>query len=545
MSVSPTNTEGSHNSNWRASVQQSYRNTEVREISRILAALEPGASAASKLRLAMQFEDAVYKSATSLADYRKRLTKRLKKLQKNYQPTAATPPSGSTDSSTNQQQVLNELRQTYGESLLYILKHASKAIEEMRIKHGDDKANQLQQHTNGVKMWAADLGLLVDDDDKKPAMTAERLERLKTHLQRRTENIRQHVVKFAQADEFMAETLNKLQEEFQQKPRASKILAECTRRRYDHIMTRSHNNNDREKNKLDPQKLLSDSLAAMHAPVPVVRDDSQQALQQLNRMRAASSVLLAYMAVPDKATVPKQALMQAHRQVTKEGLGIVQQVMQKHRESIQEPAVTLEDAWMKPLVLPDDEVDKTTDSPSPSKKRPRLSTAVRSRVLLTARRKTPSNLLPALKRKRARLVRAGNNGSHLLLKFGEAFVMTIYLVPLLVTIRAASNEKDADDQEDTPHNDCATWTPLHHGLTDRDLTLWGATGKYETLGYLVQERLRDASAHATAVLRKCFVKAALATTDFETEILEATSLLEFLQLARTTYMPDWQDDDAV
>jgi hypothetical protein len=42
---------------WRASVQQSYRNNEVREISKVLASLEPGASASSKLRLAMQFED--------------------------------------------------------------------------------------------------------------------------------------------------------------------------------------------------------------------------------------------------------------------------------------------------------------------------------------------------------------------------------------------------------------------------------------------------------------------------------------------------------
>src|SRR5210317_1876356 len=89
---------------WRDSVQQSYGNTEVREIAKVLAALEPGAAASSKLRLAMQFEDVIFKAATDLGDYRKKLTKRLKKLQKNYVPTQAP-------ASSNKESTLLQLRQ--------------------------------------------------------------------------------------------------------------------------------------------------------------------------------------------------------------------------------------------------------------------------------------------------------------------------------------------------------------------------------------------------------------------------------------------------
>ena len=49
--------------------------------------------------------------------------------------------------------------------------------------------------------------------------------------------------------------------------------------------------------------------------------------------------------------------------------------------------------------------------------------------------------------------------------------------------------------------------------------------------------------HATHILRQCFrnhVKDK--TNEFEVEILEASALLEFISLARTTYMPNWQDD---
>jgi hypothetical protein len=71
--------------------------SEVREISNVLAALEGSASVtpASTLMLAMRFEDQIFKSAKDLADYRKKISKRLKKLQKttrNRSPKAHNRP---------------------------------------------------------------------------------------------------------------------------------------------------------------------------------------------------------------------------------------------------------------------------------------------------------------------------------------------------------------------------------------------------------------------------------------------------------------------
>ena len=553
MSTSPVPPGADTSGEWRASVQQSYRNTEVREISRVLAALEPGATAGSKLRLAMQFEDAVFKSASSLADYHKKLTRRLKKLQKNYRPPAPQErTSQGAVNTSNKDAVLKELRQTYGETLLYILKHADTAVEEMRKRHGEEKARQLKQHTDGVKMWVEDLGL-GEGQKVNLRMSTEQLEKLKGHLEKRTENIRSHVVKLADPDQFMAEMLAKREQEFtESSTRPSRILAECSRRRYEHLYQQIHKDKP-----VQPEQLLAESLKSsqLSVPVPTNRTNSQQsdekaALVHLQKMRAASTVLLAYMLLPDKTAIAKNKVVSKAHAVASEGIEFTTKVMKIHRENTKEPKVSLEDAWMKPIVLNNgNDVTSDTgnvDDGSPRKRqRTNNRPVVRSRLLLTPNRKTPSNLLPALKRKRAQLVRPppSGKGSHLILEFGDAFVMTIYFVPLVVTLRAMDKSDTKKKASDT--TECASWTPLHHGLTERtDLTVWGATGDYNTLGRAVEERLRDASVHATAVLRQCFSGAAKATAEFEVEILEATALLEFLQAARTTFIPDWQDDDS-
>jgi hypothetical protein len=149
------------------------------------------------------------------------------------------------------------------------------------------------------------------------------------------------------------------------------------------------------------------------------------------------------------------------------------------------------------------------------------------------------------------------------LEFGTAFTMTVYLVPLLVTFRAQKRSQ-TDPRPTTSDVDgygegCATMKPLCYGFEDENyqgsgdggrgsgsLQVWGVRGPVEKLGRVVEERLRDAGAHATAVLRGCFAASRsmdAASSDFEVEVLEATALLEFLQAARTTYEPDWQDDD--
>jgi hypothetical protein len=259
-------------------------------------------------------------------------------------------------------------------------------------------------------------------------------------------------------------------------------------------------------------------------------------------------------------------------------VALVQDVMSEHRQQQsqqQNVTVHLQDAWLKPIVVPTkaaaataEDLDEATTAvaadAAPAPKRQRTSplpVVLRTRVLLTAGRKTPSNLVQALQSKGVKLVRPppSGAGSYVQLCFEQAFVMTIYFVPLLVTLRAyrvqPKDENDNNEEEDDYQHQwkCGSWTPLHYGLPDREeLTVGGTVkGTYETVGLAVEERLRDASAHATQALRTCFANnlgtnaaSSGATGDFEVELLEASALLEFVQLARDTYMPHWKDETA-
>lgn len=551
---------------WRVSVPQSARNAEVREISRVLACLEPGSSAAAKLRLAMQFEDTVFKSSNSAEDYRKKLNKRLKKLQKNYKPEASAT-SGDTSASkslTSDQKVarLNELKSLYGETLGYILKNASKAIEEMRAKQGDDKAKQLQQHTDGVKVWAADLGI-GDGKTMNHKMSSEQLEKLGGHLERRLENIRSHVVKLADPRKFMAETLSRRQSDFASQAEASKQLSSLTKRCYDQLSQYDASSLIRDADQQQIMKVLVDGWESTNTPVPFpssrnssVENDRRAALVHLEKMRAASDALLAYLALPDKQELSVKNIQLSNTYTTiSEGIEICSRVAKEHRKRTAQPYVTLEDAWRTRLVWRGDSDDGSTERIPPPKKR-RFQT--RSRVLFTPHRKVPPNLLPAFRRKQARLETNGLQHSLVLDFRGTgrkddkddikvAFTMTIYFVPLLVTLRAATNESDARV------NRTGYWTPVQHGLPGQEvLSVWGANTSrqndhhHQLLAPVVEARLEEASQHATAVLRQCFAqtraKSKQNASEFEIEILEATTLLEFLQLARTSFQPEWEDD---
>ena len=272
---SPTPKEQSdEGKEWRASIQQSARNAEVREIARVLASLEPGASTASKLRLAMQFEDTVFKQATSFADYRKKLTKRLKKVQKSYKPTQQ-------DATSTKKRPFRNFGKRTENPCDTFSNIRPKLYKLMRTKHGDEKAEQLKQHLDGVKLWAADLGL-TDKTQLNLTMSDEHLEKLKGHLERRLENIRSHVSKLADPDRFLLETLEKTEKDFKDKP--AKALAIDTRQRYEQL----------HKKEMDPQALLKESMerAQKNVPLPTrnQRNDERAALIHLDKMRAASTL---------------------------------------------------------------------------------------------------------------------------------------------------------------------------------------------------------------------------------------------------------------
>mmetsp|Transcript_14175 Transcript_14175/g.20943 ORF Transcript_14175/g.20943 Transcript_14175/m.20943 type:complete len:516 (-) Transcript_14175:140-1687(-) len=508
-SNTPTPDTQPPNDDWRSSVPQSHRSAEVRQIAKVLASLEPGATAGSKLMLAMRFEDQIFSAAISLADYRKKLTKRLKRLQKNYKPT---PVRKDVD---DDEQIILSLRRKYGDALTFISEHASKAVIAMREKSGSERAKHLEQHTENARSWAFQLGLGPGSDPKKiPKIEKAELDRVKKHLEQRVENIRSHVVKLTKPDLFLEERLVDLEQSF--KPKPSCLLASSITKRFDSLGWKEFEN-------LPEALRHSFEKAFQHIPPPSrdPRSKNKTALAYLEAMRASSQAYLAYMATvnKDSADIPKNALSKSHSVVC-EGLTFLEEeILSTASKSNIALKVTLEDAWTKIMETPvQDDADDTltiqADSDSHSSTAKRLTpTVIKSRVLLTTGRICPKNLLPALERKGAKLVHPSGGGAFLLLDF-DAFLLTVYLVPLVVTIRP----KD----------------------TTGPVSVWGAEGTWETLGHIVQDRLDHAAAHVTQILRTFFAKIR-ARSDFEVEIAEGTALLAFLQLARTTYMPGWQD----
>jgi KIX domain len=617
----------SSSSDWRASVAQSYRNAEVRDIAGILASFEPGAKESSKLMLAMRFEDAIFKAAGSLADYRKLIAKRLKKVQKSYAKKEATPHDSAAAATNATEELMKTLRTNYGEALRYIVKHAEAAVQDVEAKSGTDRSHQLKQHTDSAVSWAKQLGIYDGGPEALPLSASEaaaqsseaQLKMLQQHLERRVDNIRLYVVKHVDPDLFLVETVEKKDREL--KERANRLLSMCLVKLVGRLQDKGSSGagsnttatttttsgtplddgteTPTTSRTFDAHKALQEALEKAQASIPpptrrnnsstnrssyVKNHDVSAALIHSEKMRAASSALVAYFGIPDRQVTAPRNSLQKIMTVVKEGAAFVTNVTEQlPQRSIDH--VTLSDAWSKVLELPLDApslvvanggdaeegspplkrlkvVDSSTTTLNNEQITPRRKTYTTARVLLMPNRKTPSNLIPALRRKRAQLVRPphGSRGSHLILEFNNVFSMTVYLSPLVVTLRAmtppngSGNDSTTTITTDRPlatttqlsTKGCAPWIPLYHGLTNRqDLSVWGVSdASYESVGRVVEERLRDASMQATQLLRRCFgnhVKDK--TVEFEVELLEASALLEFLHVARTTYMPNWQDDD--
>ncbi len=656
---------------WRKSVLQSYRNSEVREISKVLAALEGSATPASKLMLAMRFEDQIFKSAKDLADYRKKISKRLKKLKKNYVAPAAPAPQGASgapgavtsqgggggDNTEAKAELAAKLRRDYGDQLKYIVTNARSAVEDLKKKLGPDKAMQLQLHTESSRLWARDLGILTEeeldaigpsagtaqekieakaDGDSTPSQTQDlsnkaapmsfaQLQRIEKHLRTRVSNIRSYVVKHADPDQFLLETLQSKDVLFAKNIVGGNLFRDSlkgqlsTRREMYEKATERDNNNkpgDASRDKpqteniddplLELQKALEKAQAGVPPPTRNNNMKLEGSLRHLDKMRASSVAMMSYwMLDGDKrvATAPRDTLKKVH-EVVQEGvdfvLDAVKELEQQKKirryngvsgteaaDATSDTAkasiskVSLQDAWSKTIELPSAAPINVDEEESNSNKRPRTNSYrpyYKSRMLFRPNRKTPQPLLAAIRRKGAKLKQTdcGNtNAVHLVLDFETAFSMTIYLSPLTVTLRA--NPKGSDDQSgsDNMGGSSAHWNALSHGLTPwgstldssdflrrkaqqnnnnnnnngdnnpgPELSVWGVTSNYESIGRVVEERLRDASTHSTAILRKCFKNHVKdKTMDFEVELLEGSALLEFLQLARSTYMPHWEDED--
>eukprot|EP00978_Attheya_sp_CCMP212_P034563 scaffold145271_cov50-Attheya_sp.AAC.3 len=583
---------------WKKSLSQSYRSAEVRAVAKVLAALEPGATSSSKLMLAMRFEENIFDSAASLADYRKRLTKRLKKLQKSYKPppvAATTTPTSSTANAA-ELAVEAELRERFRDQLLFIAEHAKEATDILTERQGPEKSHQLRQHIDNAEQWAVEIGIqspqYLAHRSKRVPREPNYLDRLRGHLETRVDNIRSHVVKLTSPDLFLEETLLKLEQDLDGPTHV--LLADVAKTLFGKAGLAVH-----------PPDTVKTLLERAMRPVPALRagyepDVAAAFLAHIDKIRAASQALVSYIHLGEEGNLHVPALLQKSHKVAVQGIGhIAETFTGKNNGNVEETVVVkLEDAWNKVIEYIDpsersstatvedsidvdvsipptgssDTVDDLSGAePSPKRLKTNHNTArrkgivIRTKVLLTPGRKAPFNLLQALRSKQAQLIRPKNDvGTRLILKFGDAFEMIIYFIPLLVILRALPQNDDTrtssthsqlltDESEfctGVVNGSLPTWIPSQYGLnTHKEISVLGMKGSHSTVGRIVSEKLQHSSSLATRVLRRCFADMTYkaysnpSCSDFEVEISEATALLTFLQLARTTFIPNWQDVD--
>ena len=529
--------------------------------------------------LAMRFEESIFKAASDLDDYRKTIQKRIKRLQKHYakqQKDAAGGKGGDSatpenEEATREKELLfeAELRDKYAARLLYIAKHANHAVAHTKIKNGDHKADVLKQHVSNAKQWAVHLGLDLPLPEERKLFKRETkrdmdfLTKLSTYLETRADNIHSHVLKMTDPDLFIQDALVKIDD----------ILL---KNKVTEIYRKALIENDTDKPAFTAEE-MQQCMERVNAPVPIPRrnqrgDQVRAAVARIEKVRAAAQATYTYMGltVADKTSFRgsvdkcQTVALECLKELEKECDDLVEELADKDSDG--KRMIQLEDAWNNPMIFSEIDSDETPaveEDEEPDIKRQKVSShgkvpmVIRSRYLLTPGRNTFSTLLPALKRKKAILVRNGS-ATFVRLEFGKAFEMTIFFVPLLVTVRAMVTDEEKKTSMSSMSGGLR-WPSLYQGLCPSEkelaegkksnLNVLGVTGSYESLAPIIAKKLEYASSQATYVLRRCFAettvgKSARAKTEFEIEILEAGALIKFLQMARNTYSLDWVDDDS-
>lgn len=569
---------------WRQSIAQSYRSSEVRSIAEVLASLEPGATSASKKMLAMKFEDSIFKSASSMDDYRKTIEKRLNRLKKHYanQQQQQQSSSGTFIAEENaelqrEKELLFQkaLREEYGAKLIYIAKHADVAVHVTRKTAGEQKAKVLHDHCENMKKRAIQLGVKLEGVAPLPTLNHDMkfLTQLKAMLDSSVDSVRSHVVKIVDVNLFLEEKLDSVDNELLKSVNSNiirKVLQQSLADASENNMTTSTTQFT-----VDQMKKWTE-LMNVPTPIPRRNQDADQvrvALSRIEKLRASTQAMFTYFGLTAEEKTSFPGSMKKCSVILKESIAAIEKDHSHLFEDVEEkgedgnPIIKLEDAWNKHLQYVDDTVtasvavdddDITSDEPASKRQKTDEDSSspvepnkmvISARVLLTPGRKTFSTLIPALKRKKAVLIKNGSVSS-IRLEFGIAFEMTIYFKPLLVTIRAMNKEvaSRATGMGMTSLSGGIQWPSLHQGLYTGETTegkpnhvsVLGVTGTTVTLGPIIARKLEYASAQATHVLRKCFAetvtgKGSLATSDFEIEILEAGALIKFLKMVRSTY----------
>ena len=213
----------SSDSTWQNSVPQQYRSDEISKIATELAKLDASSSMQSKLGLASKFENMIFTSATSIDDYHKKISKRLKKLIKNYDATSANKEgSGALGSGgggvrgkggagggalggkgIEEEIVLKKrnLRMLYGDTMRLIAENGKTAADAYpRLVDHIDKANEYAAEIGAIPSNLAvkvGTGKPIVLQPKSPHETLEFLKLLEKTLESKISTLREWILKYS------------------------------------------------------------------------------------------------------------------------------------------------------------------------------------------------------------------------------------------------------------------------------------------------------------------------------------------------------------
>jgi len=509
----------------------------------------------------------------------------------------------------------------HGTKLKTICQSGPKAVKLLTEQHGASKGGRFGQHISLIFQYALDIGSIVKDDGSiqtiqspskpmwstlypSPADELRALEKMGHELNSRLNNIWYYVLKSTQVDLFLLEKVKECQEELLKDVSNTNTTTESragllTQQFKLQLLQSQQPDTNTNKN-----MTMEEQLDAMKAVVPVPRckqDEKNACIQHLDKIRRACQFFLTLGCSNVTTTKGGEYSKGSLEKVFACVMDSIQFLSETYKElellpgtSIQpQPQsattttttkkpikeIALEDVWNKVMeydkdvstttsTTMEDVVDDTAfgvEEDEPERKKPRKqkkSIVIRSKVLLRPGRNPPSHLVNALKSKGAVLCHYPGGTTTLKMMFGTTFEMEIHVSPLLVTIRAATQQHPSSYfSKAIVNGGLPTWSSPYIGLDTTTTTstlnypqqsqpkqkkvlrVMGISGTVDSIGPLVVQKLEYASAQATFVLRRCFAdiagKAYNSKTTADVEVLEGTAVLKFVTNARTTYTPDW------
>ena len=563
---------------WRKSVPQAKRSEQIRYISAVLSAAEPGSTPAQKLMLSMRFEDNIFKTSKSYDDYQRKLVKRLKKVQKNYKPPASNGQGNSNGGMTMEEMMKKdeiklemELRETFGDKMKFIVENSSTAVYILKVKqqqllkqqgisHSSNSAENLKKNTDKIAQWAIDIGVFPESHvfsggikrHKNKFRKAGELKALKKLLTERVENIRQHILKTIDANKYLEEEWAKSEKEM------NDDISEILSTNAIHIIEVQKSN-------------IKTFIEKASVPVPALRrgkteDIKEATLLQIQKVRAATEALLTYLSTTNKEKKQPELtnILRKMHIVSVEGLQFLSTHCKRDpTKTNKKKLIKLEDAWTKLIKYESSNKGiemKMNEDMESSKKRRRMMLEnrgriiVRTRVLLQPGQKTPSYILQALKAKNVQIIRNTEvgAGARIKMNIGSVFEINIFFSPLLVSFHPlepislssseSTNETTSEDSDGlkkkSMHSQNTTKltdeSEFRRYVVDGGFPTWKSSSSALMSTYnlsynhqssnqpspidhfLISRKLEYASAHATHILRRCFSDMTSTTKESDT-----------------------------